>query len=123
MKNKKLLAYAILAICLKEFISHMVGTNKSNILVDDKHKIMTPEPEDYTEAAIVTDPDIAINHLLDWILDSLDKHEMVILYTCRDESYISIEDPAEWKQLHPSLELLENSDFPELKNILLIAYD
>lgn len=54
------------------------------------------------------------------ITESLEKHNKVIIYTCRDNSMISIDNVGQYPE---DIEDLDHPSEPELKGILYLAYD
>lgn len=90
---------------------------------------LNPNTITFQEGTLVTQQS-AKEYLRTWILESLEKHEKVFLYTCRDNREIAIEDIEEiheafeeedqtWEEY---LEEMESID-PELKGILYIFFD
>jgi len=121
MKNKNLIAYAILAVCWEQLLEHARGNwtelNPNFWVSAKQHSICAnPDEPDAEQQPLYIIRDI----LLQWILDSLDEDKIVILYTCRDNALISIDDP---KEFPGDLDMFDDSEFPELKHILYIAKD
>jgi len=119
MKNKKLIAYAILAVCWEKLLEHaLITSDTTGIWVDNKeHTIaLIQNSPEYDEQPTYIVRDI----ILQWILDWLDESKMVILYTCPDNREIALHDPKDFTE---ALEILEDPNFPELTGILYMAHD
>ena len=121
MRNKKLIAYAILAVCLEKLLSHaLLSDDTRTIWVDYKnHTVALCENgHDYLPRTLTTTRDI----LLGWILGWLKESNIVILYDCSDNREIALHRPNDFTEpLSP--DMLEDSHIPELKHILYIAED
>jgi len=110
------ITYAILAICWEKMLTHMVGIECLNLEVNPAEQSVTSNWEDIKGTL---QPYQVREHLLQWITRSLYKYGNVVLYTCRDNAMISIEDYDA-----KSVESLEEfTDIPELKGTLYIAND
>ena len=123
MKNQKLIAYAILAICWEELLGH------SKTWQPQQEPQFWMDAKNHTIAAIQNGPEyeaqplyIIRENLLSWILEWLGESKIVVLYTCADNGEISIYDPDIAIQ-DGSLSDLEDPQFPELTAILYMAHD
>jgi hypothetical protein len=118
MKNLKLIAYSILAVCYAELLEHARGNSEITYYVNEV---------DHTISLIQNGPGyIACNEpevrqfLLDWITQWLKESKTVLLYTCRDNCEISLDDP---KSFTEDLSSTDGSPLSELEGILYMLYD
>lgn len=120
MKNRNLIAYAILAVCYGELLKHAQTWFKQ---FRDHYWV---DQDNHTISIIQNGPDYAMaTHseiqeiLLEWIMEWLDESEMVILYSDWDNGEIALHRPNDFTE---RLEILSDSDsaFPELTHILYI---
>lgn len=121
MKNRNLIAYAILAVCWEQLLHHVRGFWQGlnpDLWIDKEH---------YTVSAIQNGPEYVghnINEtkeiLLKWITDWLDESKIVILYTCGDNAEIALHRPKDFTE---DLSILDYPEDRELTNILYMAYD
>lgn len=126
MKNKNLIAYAILAVCYGELLKHAQTWFKrfrDHYWVDlDNHTIaIFPNPSDTIEGSgggyvMATHTEVQ-EVLLEWIKEWLDESEMVILHTDYSNGEISLHRPNDFTE---DLTILSDPEFSELTHILYL---
>lgn len=118
MMNYSINTHQITQIAWALLISHREKDSEPVCLSD-----LNPRTLSFLDGDPITD-DAAQGFLKEWIEHELNSCNRVIIYTCKDNAEICIEDgPTITPEEIRFMEDLDYSDYPELEGILYVSFD